>query len=173
LLAVDALALSPGDTVLVVGASGGVGSVAVQLAAAASATVIAPALREDEEYLRALGVSEVMPRDGDTAAAVLAGHPGGVDAILDLVSYTPGTYDAALEDGGRVASPLGAAGDGPGRTNVMAVPSPGNLQRLGGLLADGVLRVPIQRTYDLAHAPDALAALSGTHVQGKLAIHVV
>jgi NADPH:quinone reductase-like Zn-dependent oxidoreductase len=51
--AVDALALSEGDTVLIVGAAGGVGSLAVQLAAQAGATVVAPALPEDADYLRA------------------------------------------------------------------------------------------------------------------------
>ena len=56
LIAIDALELSAGDTLLVVGATGGVGSLAVQLAARAGATVIAPALPEDEGYLRELGV---------------------------------------------------------------------------------------------------------------------
>ena len=53
------------------------------------------------------------------------------------VNYGPGTYEAALEPGARVASPTGAAGEGPGRTNVMATPSPENLERLGALRADG------------------------------------
>ena len=172
LTAIDALALSPGDTVLIVGATGGVGSLAAQLATAAGATVIAPALPEDEEYLRGLGVIEVVSREGDISAAVRERHPDGVNAVLDLVSYASGAFDGALKDGGRLASSNGAAGDGPGRTNVMAVPSPENLGRLGRLLAEGTLRVPIQRTYDLVQAPDALAALTSTHVQGKLAIHV-
>ena len=46
---------------------------------------------------------------------------------------------------------------------------PENLQRLAALLADGNLRIPVQATYDLAQAPEALA---GTHTQGKLAIQV-
>ena len=59
-----------------------------------------------------------------------------------------------------------------GRSNIMAAPTPANLQRLGALLADGSLRVPVQATYELAQAPEALAALSGQHNQGKLAIKV-
>ena len=169
--AIDALALSDGDTVLIVGATGGVGSFAVQLAARAGATVVAPALPEDEAYLRELGVSELLPRDGDLAAAARERHPDGFDAILDCVSFA-GDSAALLKDGGRLASPLGAAGDGPGRTNVMAAPTPQNLQRLGRLLADGSLHVPIQRTYELAQAPDALTALATTHTHGKLAIRV-
>jgi NADPH:quinone reductase-like Zn-dependent oxidoreductase len=170
--AIDALDLSEGDVLLVAGATGGVGSLAVQLAAKAGATVIAPALPDDEEYLRGLGVSAIVPRDGDAAAAVRERFPDGVDALLDLVNYTPGTYDTALKDGARVASPTGAAGEGPGRTMVMATPTAENLQRLGALLADGTLRVPVQATYELAQAPEALTALTGEHTQGKLAIEV-
>jgi NADPH2:quinone reductase len=169
---IDALDLSGADTVLVIGAAGGVGSVAVQLAAAAGATVIAPGLPEDEEYLRGLGVAEILPREGDVVAAVRERHPDGVDALVDLVSMTPGTYDAALEDGGRVSSPTNAAGEGPGRTNVMAAPSPEILGRIAQQLADGTLRIHVQRRYQLDQAADALQALGATHTQGKLGIEV-
>jgi NADPH:quinone reductase-like Zn-dependent oxidoreductase len=119
---------------LVVGAAGGVGSLAVQLAARAGARVLAPALPEDEEFLRELGVSDVLPREQDVAQLVRDRIPEGVDALLDLVNYAPGSYDAALKREARVASPTGAAGEGPGRTNVMATPSRENLERLGALL---------------------------------------
>jgi NADPH2:quinone reductase len=171
--AVDALDLSEGDVLLVAGATGGVGSLAVQLAARAGATVIAPALPEDEDFLRGLGVSATVPREGDVAAAVRERFPDGVDALLDLINYAPGTYDAALKDDARIASPTGAAGEGRGRTMVMAAPTAENLQRLGALLADGTLRIPVQATYPLAQAPEALAALAGEHTQGKLAIEVL
>jgi NADPH:quinone reductase len=170
--ATDALELSEGDTVLIVGATGGVGSFAVQLAARAGATVIAPALPEDEAYLRGLGVGELLPRDGDLAAAARERHPDGFDAVLDLVNYAPGVPATLVKDGGRVASPTGAAGEGPGRTMVMAAPTPENLEHLARLLADGTLRLHVQATYELAQAPDALTALPTTHTQGKLAIRV-
>jgi NADPH:quinone reductase len=175
LLSVDALDVSEDDTVLVVGATGGVGSFAVQLLVHAGATVIAPALPEDEEYLRGLGVSEPLDRNVDTTAAVREGHPDGVDALLDLVSYTPDDFDAnaaALKPGGRGASPVSAAGDGPGRTNVMAVPSLENLERLAQVLDSGILRVHIQNSYPLEQAGNALEALGATHTQGKLGIQV-
>jgi NADPH:quinone reductase len=89
-MAIDSLELSDGETVLIVGATGGVGSLAVQLAATAGATVVAPALSEDEAHLRELGVSELLPRDGDLAAAARERHPYGFDAVLDLVNYAPG-----------------------------------------------------------------------------------
>jgi NADPH2:quinone reductase len=168
----DALNLSEGDVLLVAGATGGVGSVAVQLAARSGARILAPALTEDETFLRELGVAEVLPRDGEIAQLVHEHAADGVDALLDLVNYAPGAYEAALKPDARVASSTGAAGEGPGRTNVMAAPSPENLQRLGALLADATLRIPIQDTYDLAHAPNALNALASQHTQGKLAIEV-
>jgi NADPH:quinone reductase-like Zn-dependent oxidoreductase len=165
--------LAAGQQVLIHGAAGGVGSLAVQLAARAGATVIAPALPEDVPYLHDLGVTDVLPRDGDLVADVRERYPDGVDALLDLVSYAPGSYDATLKTDARIASPLGAAGEGAGRTNVMAVPSTENLQRLSALIADGSLRVPIQATYTLAQAPEALAARATTHSQGKIAIQIV
>jgi NADPH:quinone reductase-like Zn-dependent oxidoreductase len=172
MLSIDALDLSEGDTVLIVGATGGVGSLAVQLAARAGATVVAPALAEDEVYLRDLGVSELLPREGDLGAAARARFSGGFDAVLDLVNYGPGVPASLVKDDGRVASPTGAAGEGPGRTMIMAAPTSENLQRLAGLLADGTLRVPIHTTYELAQAPDALTALATTHTRGKLAVRV-
>jgi NADPH:quinone reductase-like Zn-dependent oxidoreductase len=175
LTALDALAVSDGDTILIVGATGGVGSFAAQLAAHAGATVIAPALPEDEQYLRDLGVSELLDRNADVVAAVRERHPDGVDALLEVVSYAPDGFNAsaaALKADGRGASPLSAAGDGQGRANVMAMATRENLERVAELLDSGVLRVPIQRSYGLDAAGDALQALATTHKQGKLAIQV-
>ena len=175
LSALDALGVSEGDTVLVVGANGGVGSFAVQLAANAGATVIAPALREDEDYLRELGVSEVLERDADVAALVHERYPEGIEALLDLVSYAPEGFDThadVLKDDGRGASSLSAAGEGAGRHNVGAMPTQDNLERLGRMLEAGTLKVPIQNTYSLDQAGEALGALSTAHTQGKHAIRV-
>src|SRR5215210_5566044 len=123
LSALDALRVSEGDTVLIVGANGGVGSFAVQLAADAGATVIAPALPEDEEYLRELGISEVLPREADVAALVHERYPEGFD-----------THAEVLKDDGRGASSLSAASERSEHHNVMAVPTQDNLDRLGRLL---------------------------------------
>ena len=169
--AFDALTPEAGQTVLVVGAAGGVGSFFVQLAASAGAVVIAPALREDHDYLRGLGVTELIDRDADVAAAVRESHPEGATAILDVVSPAPDT--SLLKDGGRLASTLGAAGEGPGRFSIMAEPTPANLKRVAELLDTGVLRVHIQRSYGLEEAGEALAALPTTHTQGKLSLTIV
>jgi len=168
LAAVDALDLSEGDTALVIGATGGVGSVFVQLAAAAGANVIAPALPEDHEYLRGLGVTAIIDRNADIAAQIRSSHPDGVDALLDLVSFTPDA--SVLKQAGRLASPLGAAGEGPGRSNLMASPSTSNLERLGALLDAGDVRVHIQERFDLERAGEALKAFGETHTKGKLGV---
>ena len=175
LATVDALELSPGQTVLVVGATGGVGSIVVQLAKAAGATVIAPALAEDEQFLRGLGVDEVLPRDADLVATVRDRYPDGVDALVDAVTpFQPTPYEGVLAEGGRIASPTNAAGEGPGRTNVMhgMILNREWLDRVAALLADGTITVPIQQTFELDQAPEALEALAAGHTQGKIAIRV-
>ncbi|MDX6477024.1 MAG: NADPH:quinone reductase, partial [Gaiellaceae bacterium] len=108
LAAFDALAPASGETVVVVGATGGVGSFFVQLAAGVGASVVAPAFPDDHDYLRGLGAGELVDRNGDVLAAIREAHPDGVAAILDLVSQTPDS--ALLMDGGRLASPLAGAG---------------------------------------------------------------
>jgi NADPH:quinone reductase len=173
--ALDALGVSKGNTILVVGANGGVGSFAVQMAANAGATVIAPALPEDEEYLRELGVGEILPREADVAALVHERYPEGIEALLDLVSYAPEGFDThaeVLHDDGRGASSLSAAGEGSERHNVMAMPTQEHLQRLARELEARTLKVNIQQTYEFDQAGEALRALSTEHTQGKRVIRV-
>jgi len=74
-VAVEAVGPSNGDLMLIVGATGGVGTYAVQLAAARGAMVIATGLPDDEVWMRELGASEVVNYSGDVAAAVRAKHP--------------------------------------------------------------------------------------------------
>jgi NADPH:quinone reductase-like Zn-dependent oxidoreductase len=168
--AFDAFELAAGDNVLVTGASGGVGSFFVQLASRAGAQVIAPALPEDGDYLRGLGVTEALDRDSDLVAQIRERFPDGVDAVLDLVSFSP---DASLlKEGGRLASSLGAAGEGPRRTNLMASGTTANLERLAELLVAGSLCVHLQGSYGLEKAGEALQTLATTHTQGKLAIAI-
>ena len=170
LLAFDALAPAAGEKVLVIGATGGVGSFFVQLAANGGADVIAPALPEDHDYLHVLGVTEILDRSADLESTMRERYPDGVDAVIDLVSFTP--QEALLAERTRLASTLGAAGEGPRRFNVVAQPTPENLRRVGGLLENGTLQVHIQRTFPLEDAGKALEALPAGHTQGKLALTI-
>lgn len=65
-----------------------------------------------------------------------------------------------------------AAGDGPGRVNIMASPTTENLRRLARLLEDGTVAIQIQQNYPLADAADALQALASRHTQGKIALSI-
>src|ERR687895_2643142 len=84
---VDAVDPGEGETVLIVGATGGVGSYAVQLAARRGARVIATAHQANEAFVRELGVTEAIDHTRvDLVEAVRAAHPEGIEAVIDMVS---------------------------------------------------------------------------------------
>jgi len=176
-MAVDALALAAGQTVLVAGATGGVGSIAVQLAARAGARVIATA-HGDEERRRVtgLGAAEVVDYTQDVAAQVRAAHPDGVDAALHFAG-DPGAALSVVRAGGRLASTMiMAPGQIPSEAvTVKAIYAMPTAEVLGGLadaVASGRLTVPIQRTYPLDEVPAALRDFAQRGTLGKLAIVV-
>ncbi|MBB3606543.1 NADPH:quinone reductase-like Zn-dependent oxidoreductase [Mycolicibacterium sp. BK556] len=174
--AVDALAPTAGQTVLIAGATGGVGAIAIQLAKAQGATVIATAATPEEVlFVRDLGADETVDYRGDLAAAVGALYPGGVDAVLHAAG--DGVALAGLAaPGGRFASTLGVGPDQlAGRdieaTVVMAIPSSDTLSVLAAAVADGTLRVPIGATYPLDQVSQALKDFTSGTV-GKIAVAV-
>jgi NADPH:quinone reductase-like Zn-dependent oxidoreductase len=173
---VEAVAPAAGEAILISGASGGVGAMAVQLAAARGATVIGTAKPgEDTAFVRDLGAGHVVDYTDDLAAQVRAIRPGGVEAVIHLAGDAPQLADL-LVPGGRFASTLGVGSDQlVGRdvraTAVMANPEAATLDRLAADVVAGRLRVPIQRTYRLEELGQAMADFAaGTH--GKLAVSV-
>jgi NADPH:quinone reductase-like Zn-dependent oxidoreductase len=173
--AVDALAvadLQPGRTVLISGATGGVGALAIQYAVATGATVIATARPGQEaEFVSALGAQHAVDHTGDVAAQVRAIAPDGVDAILHLAGDGAALSDL-LAPGGKIASTLGFGPDQhPAAVFVMANPSAETLQRLAADVAAGRIRVPVTATYPLEQAPQALTDYRSGAL-GKLAIQV-
>ncbi|MET9244049.1 NADP-dependent oxidoreductase [Nonomuraea sp. NPDC003709] len=172
--AVDAVAPAPGETVLISGATGGVGAFAIQLAAARGARVIATARPGAEAaFVTGLGATWAVDH-ADLPAQVGAIAPGGVDAALHLAGDGP-VVAALLADGGRLASTLHYVPDEPGRdlkaTAVMADPNPDTLARLAADAAAGRLRVPVARAYPLAEAPRAVSDFTAGTV-GKLAVTI-
>ncbi|WP_205302620.1 NADP-dependent oxidoreductase [Nonomuraea montanisoli] len=172
--AVDALAPAPGETVLISGATGGVGAFAVQLAAARGARVIATARPGAEAaFVTGLGATWAVDHT-DLPARVRAIAPGGVDAALHLVG-DGAAVAALLADGGRFASTIHYRPEESGRdikaTAVMADPTPDTLSRLAADAVEGRLRVPVARSYPLAEAPRALADFTGGTV-GKFAVTI-
>jgi len=171
--AIDAIDPSNGETVLISGATGGVGAFALQLAKARGATVIATATEDLQDHVRALGADETVDHTGDLATAVKALRPGGVNAVVHAAGDGL-ALASLLVPGGRLASLLGFGADqltNPAitATSVMGMPTTETLERLAGAVVRGELTVPIQRTYSLLDAPRALKDFAEGK-SGKLAI---
>ncbi|GAB3008741.1 NADP-dependent oxidoreductase [Streptomyces pseudoechinosporeus] len=176
LVSLDAVALGEGETVLISGASGGVGSLAVQLAAARGAKVIATARPGAQtDFVTGLTDAEVHVVDftGDLQAQVRAIAPDGVDAVLHLAG-DGAQLAALLRPGGRLASTIGLGQDdvkGQDVTvhTIMANPDARVLTSLAEQVASGALRVPVTATYPLEQAPEAFSAF-GAGTPGKIAV---
>lgn len=173
--ALDLLGLRGGQTVLITGASGGVGGFAVELAAAAGADVIALAGGPDDEtHLAGLGAKQVLPRTAPPllAAAVRELHPGGVDGVLDAAMLGQPVV-GAVADGGvfiSASQPLPAAERGIRVQQVQTEPDGPRLAGLAAHLTAGGLTARVQATFPLAQAAEAhrRAALPGQ--RGKIVL---
>ena len=174
--AVEAIDPSEGATVLIVGATGGVGTFAIQLAAARGADVIASVMPGDEDVVTELGAAETVDYSNDVIGAVRERHPDRIDAVIDLVHRDPGEFGALVglvRAGGRAASALGGAGDATevGEVQVHnAGGDPSHLGALASMMERGTLTAAIRRTYPLAGAAQALTDFANHHTVGKLVI---
>jgi NADPH:quinone reductase len=172
--AVDAAELQPGQTVLVAGATGGVGNQAVQLAANAGAQVVATAATEDEQTLVTdLGAAATVDYTGDLAAAMRQAHPHGVDVVLHFAG-DPTSALAGLRPGGRFISTLIMSPDQIPTEDakvvaIYATPDTATLQRVAQHHADGHTRVRVQQTQPLDQVPAAFEAFAAGTL-GKLVI---
>ena len=170
---VQAVAAGPGDTVVVSGAAGGVGSLAVQLARHAGATVIGLASEANHSWLAGHGVTPVTYGDG-VADRIRAAAPDGVDAFID--TFGGGYIDLALELGvakDRVDTIIDFAGAE--RTGVKAegMAASATAEVLGGLaklVAAGDLEVPIAASYPLAEVRAAYRELMLRRTRGKIVL---
>jgi NADPH:quinone reductase-like Zn-dependent oxidoreductase len=171
---VRAVDVKPGDTVVVSGAAGGVGSVAVQLARRAGATVIGLAGPSNHDWLKRHDVIPVAYGDG-VADRIRNAGPARVDAFLDTHG---GDYvEIALNDLGvrpeRIDSIVrfdavakyGIKGDGNG-----AGASAATLEELAGLVASKEIELPIARTYPLTEVVTAYTQLAKGHIRGKIVL---
>jgi NADPH:quinone reductase-like Zn-dependent oxidoreductase len=177
--AVDALTaaqVQAGQTVLITGATGGVGNQAVQLAVHAGATVIATAHSDAERALvTGLGASEVVDYTQDVAAQVLAAHPEGVDAVLHLAG-DPTALLAAVRAGGHLASTrIMSADQLPSEhvavASVYAIPSQQTLEALADDRAQERTTVTIEKVYALEEVPQAFADFAAGTL-GKLVVTI-
>jgi NADPH2:quinone reductase len=179
LMCVDATGVGSGDTVLVNGATGGVGSYAIQIAKARGVHVIASARPgSEEEHVRGLGADETVDWSaGDVASAVHDAHPDGIQGLVDVVTETPAAFAAlargTLSPGGRAATTRGV-GDPEllgeiESTNVFSAADTELLSQIAQLAAQGKLRAPVAEVHSLERIEDAFAALSRGAV-GKIAL---
>lgn len=174
--AFDAARIGEGTIVLVSGATGGVGTQAVQLAARARARVIATAHSpEGVARVRELGATETVDHTGDVAAQVAAIAPAGVDVALHFAG-DPATLAGVVSAGGRLVSTLLRSPDqvpaeGIEVVPVYAAPTASTLDRLARNHAEGHTKVIIEQVYELDQAGEAFGHFAGGTL-GKLVLTV-
>jgi NADPH:quinone reductase-like Zn-dependent oxidoreductase len=173
--AVRAVALKPGDTVAVAGATGGVGTIAVQLAKRAGATVLGIAGPSNDDWLTAHAVVPVNYGDGLANRLRDAAPDGRIDAFLDFFG---GSYvELAVTDLGvdpeRVDTIIdfpaierfGVKGEGNADASEASV-----LGELAALIAAGELEVPVAEVYPLDRVQEAYRTLEQRHTRGKIVL---
>jgi NADPH:quinone reductase-like Zn-dependent oxidoreductase len=172
--AVRAVALRPGDTVVVSGAAGGVGTIAVQLARRAGATVIGLASEPNHAWLSSHGVIGVSYGEG-VADRIRQAAPT-VDAFVDThgapyvqlaldLGVAPDRIDTIADF--EAVGKHGVKGEGSSAGASAAV-----LAELAGLIAAGELEVPVAATYPLDQVREAYTELASGHVRGKIVLTV-
>jgi NADPH2:quinone reductase len=175
-MAVDAADIREGATVLVVGATGGVGQHALQLAVRAGATVIATAHSAQEvQQVRDLGAAHTVDHTGDLVAQVAAIAPQGVDVVLHFAGAPDAVVGAVKPGGAFVSTMLRSPADVPAPQvrveSIYAHPAPETLERLARDHAARHTTVTVQRVYDLEQAPAAFADFAAGTL-GKLVIRI-
>ena len=171
----DIAGLQAGQTVLIQGAGGGVGSFAVQLAAAKGAHVIATEDGSKAEFLRGLGAAEVI--DYTTTRFEEVAHD--VDVVLDLVGGEVQARSlAVLKPGGILVTTMGqpdtdaASARGVRASGMLTQANPAQLAEIAGLIDAGTIRPIVSQVFPLAEAAQAHMALDAGNTRGKLVLRV-
>ncbi len=170
--AVRAVGAAAGDTVVVAGAAGGVGSIAIQLARLAGATVIGLAGETNHVWLAEHGVIPVSYGDG-VAGRIRAAAPQ-VDALIDTqggnyvqlaleLGVAPSRIDTIVDFAAVADYGVKAEGNAAGASAAV-------LAELAGLVAAGRLEIPIAATFPLAQVRDAYTELERGHTRGKIVL---
>ncbi|WP_235051260.1 NADP-dependent oxidoreductase [Yinghuangia soli] len=177
----EAAGLGEGQTLLLVGAAGGVGSFVTQLAAARDVKVIAVTRGVGERVMGELGAAETVDaKSGPPVDDLRETYPDGVDALIDLASDAEqfAEYAALVADGGvavstvHSAEPEALARRGVEGVNFVIAPSAGLLARLAAEVAAGRATVQLDAQVPLADAPDAVARSRAGKSRGKTVILV-
>jgi NADPH2:quinone reductase len=171
--------LQAGQTVLITAAAGGVGSAAVQIAAAAGARVFGVASPANHDYLRSLGASKVFDYHvADWADRVRAAVPGGVDLLLDGAGgQTRDEAIGAVRDGGRAVFIVLQGAAARLERGITGEPFAAHVDRqrleaLSRLVEAGRLRPQVEAVLPLDQAREALARVAGGHTRGKITLQI-
>jgi NADPH:quinone reductase-like Zn-dependent oxidoreductase len=172
--AVHSVQLDKAETVVVSAAAGGVGSLAVQLARRAGATVIGLASQYNHEWLQSHGVIPVVYGDG-VIDRIKAAAPGGINAFID--THGGGYVELALALGVAVER-IDTIADFAAAAKYGVMTEPGTnarpgaevLAELAALIAEGYLEVPIAKVYPLTHVRQAYTELERRHTHGKIVL---
>ena len=175
---VEEIGLKEGETVLIAGAAGGVGTIAVQIAAFLGARVLGTASPRNHDYLLSLGAAEAIDYHGDWVAAVRTVAPDGVDTVFDCVGgETFRRSFEAVRNGGRIVT-IVAFGEevepGRGITHhaFSARAERRKLEKLSEMFDDGKLRVEIEDVLPLEEATKAHERVEAEHTRGKIVLRV-
>ena len=167
------LAVQPGQTILVSGAAGGVGSAVVQLAVARGIAVIGTASERNQDYVRSLGATPTVYGQGfvDRVREIVAARVdaafdiAGAGVIPELIELT-GDPSRVLSIADYSAPEHGAAVAAPGGDPVAA------LTEAARLFTEGKFHIPVEQTFTLDQASDAQGASAAGHVAGRYIITV-
>jgi NADPH:quinone reductase len=174
-LALDLMALSPGQVLAVTGAAGAFGGYVVQLAKADGLTVVADASEADEQLVRDLGADVVVRRGDDVAQRIREHFPEGVDGLADG-SVQDELVLPAVKDGGAVATVRGYRGNGERGLRVFptlvrrVAEDRAALDRLRQQVEDGVVTLRVARTFPAEQAAEAHRVLERGGVRGRLVL---
>ncbi|RDV14897.1 NADP-dependent oxidoreductase [Pontibacter diazotrophicus] len=171
----DAGNLQENQTVLILGASGGVGSLAIQLAKVKGATVIGVASEKNHGFMKELGADHTVDyKDNHVGNAVKEIFPDGVDLIFDCASgETLEQSLAALKKNGTLVSILNHGENIDKSINfhyVFVEPNARQLEHLRELAESGKLKVHVSNTYSLDETAEAMQQIQTLHTTGKIVI---
>jgi NADPH:quinone reductase-like Zn-dependent oxidoreductase len=174
-LALDLLALKPGDTLAVTGAAGAVGGYAVEMGVADGLRVIAIASPGDEALLKKMGAEAVVPRGDGAVAGVRALVPNGVDGIVDAAVIGEPILPA-IRDSGGMAVVRGWQGQSERGITVHPVQvskyseNGEALAALGKLVEQGKLTLRVQETFPAERAAEAHRKMEAGGIRGRLVV---
>lgn len=173
----DAGKLKAGQTLVILGASGGVGTMAIQLARSVGATVVGVASEKNHDYLKELGANETVDyNEGHVGELLSEAVPGGADLIFHCSrgdSLEQSMETGILKKDGKVVSITRSEPDEEWDVDyeyVFVEPNSSQLNHMADLANDGNLGIPSIKTYDLEDAADALRDVETLHNRGKLII---